>query len=176
MSDFRFARPRLPRRVILSIGYGLAGFVTLLALWLASGVSDNRAEMAQARATINRAAASPAGGGAALGADAFYTGDTPQLAQAALQTKLQELAESYGIDIEVIRADQIEQIDGFVRLNLSLNGVAPEEELGSFLHGLAALRPMVVVEELNLRRARNTRSDVERRVAFQTRLFGLAQR
>ena len=75
-----------------------------------------------------------------------------------MQTNLQELAQSFDIQIEVIRADEIEQIDGFVRLNLTLNGVAPEQRLGEFLHGIGTLEPMVIVEQLNLRRARTSRS------------------
>ena len=171
MSDFRFSQPGMPRRVTFVVGYGLAAFITLLAIWLLSGLSDRRDAMAQMRAIIARAdmVEATGSGNAALGPDTFYTGDTPQLAQAALQTNLQTLAESFRIEIEVIRADQIEQVDNFVRLNLTLNGVAPEEELGNFLRGLAALRPLVVVEELTLRRARSSRSDADRQVSFHPR-------
>lgn len=176
MSGFYFAKPDLPRRVVLTAAYGFAGICTLLALALIAGHDDRRAAIAEMEAVIARAAGTGAEGGKNLPPAAFYTGETPQLAQAALQTDLQTLAETHSIEIEVIRADQIEQIDGFIRLNLTLNGVAPEAELGRFLHGLAAMEPIVVVEQLALRRARSSRSDAERKISFQTELFGLANR
>jgi Type II secretion system (T2SS), protein M subtype b len=176
MSAFVFMKPALPRIVALSAAYGLAGLFTLLALVLMSGNDDRRASIAEMEAVIARAETAAAGGGSGLGPTAFYTGDTPQLAQAALQTDLQALAETHSIEIEVIRADQIEQIDGFVRLNLTLNGVAPETELGPFLHGLASMEPIVVVEQLNLRRARTSRTEAERKVTFQAELFGVSDR
>jgi hypothetical protein len=176
MSMFRFANPDLPRRLVLGLGYGLAGLATLVALALVAGHDDRRAAIAEMEALIARADQAGPGGSGGLPPTAFHTGDTPQLAQAALQTDLQALAEAHSIEIEVIRADAIEQIDGFVRLNLTLNGVAPETELGRFLHGLAAMEPVVIVEQLTLRRARASRSEAERRVTFQAELFGLAGR
>ncbi len=176
MSDFRFAKPAAPRRMVYVAGYGLAAIIALAGVLFWSGTSGSRAAIGDMKTTIARAQAladSPASG---LGAEAFYQGDTPQLAQAALQTTLQELAENFDIQIEVIRTDEIEQIDNLVRLNLTLNGVAPEARLGEFLHGLVALEPMVIVEQLNLRRARTSRSDPERRVAFQAQLYGMTGR
>jgi Type II secretion system (T2SS), protein M subtype b len=174
MTGFQFAQPGLPRRVVLGAGYGLAGLCALLALLLISGHDNRRAAIAEMEAVIARADDAGPGGAAGLAATAFYTGETPQLAQAALQTDLQALAETHSIEIEVIRADQIEQIDGYIRLNLTLNGLAPETELGRFLHGLAAMEPIVVVEQLTLRRARTSRSEAERKIGFQAQLFGLA--
>jgi hypothetical protein len=176
MSVFHFAQPGLPRRVTLGTAYGVAGFATLLALALIAGHDDRRAAIAEQRAVVARAEAAASGGGTGLPPSFFYRGETPQLAQVALQTDLQALAETHSIEIEVIRADQIEQIDGFVRLNLTLNGVAPEAEIGGFLHGLAAMEPIVVVEQLILRRARTNRTEADRKIAFQAQLFGLANR
>jgi hypothetical protein len=175
MSTFRFAQPDLPRRVTIGAGYGIAALCVLLALILIAGHDDRRAAIAENNAVIARAEGGETRG-AGLAPEAFYTGETPQLAQAALQTDLQTLAETHSIEIEVIRADQIEQIDGFVRLNLTLNGVAPEAELGRFLHGLATMEPIVVVEQLTLRRARTSRTEAERKIGFQAQLFGLADR
>ena len=110
-----------------------------------------------------------------LSDEAFFPGETPQLAQVALQTSLQTLAEQNRIDIEMIRADEIEQIDGVVRLNLAINGIAPEVELGAFLHGLASMKPIVIVEDLKLRPARTSRTNPERRITFQARLYGTQQ-
>jgi hypothetical protein len=178
MSDFRFRQPALPRRIILFAGYGLVALIGLIGLVLMSGASARKSEIAEMRTVIARADAMMQGSenGNGLADSAFYTGDTPQLAQAILQTNLQNLAEAHDILIEVIRTDQIEQIDGFVRLNLTVNGVAPESELGAYLHGLSALEPIVVIEQISLRRARATRSSPERRVSFQLQLYGLSQR
>lgn len=176
MSVFHFAQPGLPRRVALGAAYGVAVLCTLLSLMLIGGHNDRRAEIAEMRAVIARAEGGGSTGDSGLPPASFYTGETPQLAQAALQTDLQALAETHSIEIEVIRADQIEQIDGFVRLNLTLSGLAPEAELGRFLHGLSVMEPIVVVEDLALRRARTSRTDTERKVTFQAEVFGLANR
>ena len=178
MSGFRFARPTRPARFVMLLGYGIVGLIALLGLWAVSATAAYRAEMDDMQAVIARAAAVTEGSTVAgdLANDAFYTGDTPQLAQAILQTNLQNLAEAHSIAVEVIRTDQIEQIDGYVRLNLTVNGAAPETELAAFLHGLAALEPIVLIKELTLRRARATRSNAQRRVSFQLQLYGMAQR
>jgi len=162
--------------VILFAGYAAAAVCTLLSLTLIAGHDSRRAEIAEMEALIARVEGAGPGGATGLEPAAFYSGETPQLAQAALQTDLQALAEAHSIEIEVIRADQIEQIDGFVRLNLTLNGIAPETEIGRFLHGLAAKEPIVVIESLSLRRTRTSRTDADRKIAFETRLFGLANR
>lgn len=176
MSDFKFIKPSLPRRILFVTGLGVAVILALVGAVLWSGSFARQAAIADMEATVARAARLASTSADGLGSDGYYTGDTPQLAQAALQTTLQELAEGFGIQIEVIRADEIEQIDNVVRLNLTVNGVAPEAELGAFLHGLGTLRPIVIVEQLNMRRARTSRSDPVRKVSFQTQLYGMAER
>lgn len=178
MSAFRFIKPALPRRIVLVTGYGLVAVITLIGAILLSGASARNERIADMNAVIARADAAAQAGdtGTGLDASAFYSGDTPQLAQALLQTNLQTLAETESINIDVIRTEQIEQVDGFVRLNLTLNGVAPETELGTFLHGLSELEPIVVIEEIALRRARSSRSDTQRRVSFQIQLYGVSER
>ncbi|MEM9974765.1 MAG: GspMb/PilO family protein [Pseudomonadota bacterium] len=175
MSTFHFATPDLPRKVGLGAVCAVALALGLLALFLVSAAGERRASVADKQGLIARADAMGTGAAIGLSGDNFFTGDTPQLAQAALQTSLQGLADAHRIDVEMIRADEIEQIDGLVRLNLTINGVAPEIELGSFLHGLAAMTPIVIVEDLSLRPARASRSNPERRIAFSASLYG-AQR
>jgi hypothetical protein len=178
MSAFRFTKPTLPRRMVLFAGYGLVAVITLIGVILLSGTSARNERIAEMEAVIARADAAGQNGptGTGLPPSAFHTGDTPQLAQALLQTNLQNLAETESIDIDVIRTEQIEQIDGFVRLNLTVNGVAPETELGTFLHGLSVLEPIVVVEQIALRRARSTRTNPQRRISFQIQLYGVSER
>jgi len=176
MSAFRFLKPALPQRIVLLSGYALIGVIALIGLALMSGADGRKSQMAEMQQVIARAAQVTESTTVGLPDTAFYTGETPQLAQAVLQSNLQALAEANRISIDVMRADQIDQIDGFVRLNLTLTGVAPEPDLGGFLHGLAVLEPIVVISEISLRRARENRRNAQRRVSFQVQLYGLAQR
>lgn len=178
MSGFRFAKPSRPKAVVMALGYGVVVLIGLLGVWAMNATQARQAEMVDMNAVIARAAAVSQDGAmtGGLSDDAFHVGDTPQLAQAILQTNLQELADVHSIAVDVIRTDQIEQIDGYVRLNLTVNGTAPETELPTFLHGLASLEPIVFIEEISLRRARATRSNAIRRISFQLQLYGLAQR
>ena len=176
MSSFRFVQPALPRRIVLGVGCGLIALLTLLGFGLVAAAQNQRAQIADLNATIARAEALGSASTKGLPDTAFYTGDTPQLAQAVLQSNLQSLAQAHRINIDVMRADQINQIDGFVRLNLTLNGVAPETELGALLHGLSVLEPIVAINQLSLRRARESRRNAQRRVSFQIQLYGLSQR
>ena len=172
MSTFHFANPDLPGKVSLAAGGLVAGIFVLFGLLMFSAANDRAGAIADKQTTIARAAALTGSLSGGLSDDAFFPGETPQLAQAAVQTSLQALAQAHRIDIEMIRADEIEQIDGVVRLNLAINGIAPEVELGAFLYGLASMNPIVVIEDLTLRPARTSRTNPERRIAFQASLYG----
>ncbi|MEL7181364.1 MAG: GspMb/PilO family protein [Pseudomonadota bacterium] len=176
MSSFRFTQPALPRRIVLGAGCGIIAILTVVGFALVAAAQNQRDQIADLTTTIARAEALGPDGTKGLPDSAFYTGETPQLAQAVLQSNLQALAQAHRINIDVMRADQIDQIDGFVRLNLTLNGVAPETELGAFLHGLSVVEPIVVINQISLRRARESRQTEERRVSFQIQLYGLSQR
>lgn len=180
MSDFRFARPDHPRRAVLLAGAALVGAGLIVAWAAASGARTTLTDIVALQETVARAEAQrdvSAGERSGASAEAlFYAGDTPQLAQAALQTDLQALAEAHDIAVEVMRADQIEQVDGLVRLNLSMTATVPEAQLGTFLQAVAARSPILVVEDVNLRRARATRRNDDRRVAMQMQLFGVLRR
>ncbi len=104
-----------------------------------------------------------------------YQSDTPQLAQSQMQSDMQELAEEFDLRLEVIRADQIEQLGAQVRMALTLNGVVPEAQLGGYLQGLSQHEPIVIVDSINLRRARSTtRGSDERLLSIQLKLHGFA--
>ncbi|MEM6386422.1 MAG: type II secretion system protein GspM [Pseudomonadota bacterium] len=172
MSTFHFANPDLPQRVTLAAGGFVVAVLVLFSLLMVSASSNRLDDIADKRALIDRVDAMAGRADSGLSDEAFFPGATPQLAQAAVQTSLQALAEAHRINIDTIRADEIEQVDGVVRLNLSINGVAPETELGAFLYGLASMNPIVVVEDLSLRAARASRANPERRIAFQASLYG----
>ena len=58
---------------------------------------------------------------------------------------------------------------------MTLNGVVPEEQLGGYLQNLAVHEPMIVVDSINLRRARSTRNGPdERPLAIQLKLSGFS--
>lgn len=172
MSTFHFANQDLPRKVTLAVGCGIAALFVLVGLVMNSAANGRYVSVADKRATIARAEDLTGSLASGLSDDAFFPGQTPQLAQAAVQTSLQALAQAHRIDIEMIRADEIEQIDGVVRLNLAIKGIAPEVELGAFLYGLASMTPIVVIEDLTLRPARTSRTNPERRISFQASLYG----
>ncbi len=172
MSTFHFANPDLPRKVATGAACSFAAVLVLFGLLMIAASNGRIDDIADNRAMIARAEAVSGSLTNGLSDEAFFPGETPQLAQAAVQTNLQGLAEAHRISIETIRANEIELVDGMVRLNLAINGVAPEAELGAFLYGLASMNPIIVVEDLTLRAARASRSNPERRIAFQASLYG----
>ena len=172
MSTFHFAKPDLPRKVGLGAGIAVAAALTLFGFLMLGAANDRLSSIEDKKMTVARADAVSGRIASGLSDDAYFKGETPQLAQTAVQTSLQALAQAHRIDIEMIRADEIEQIDGIVRLNLAINGIAPEVELGAFLYGLASMNPIVVVEDLTLRPARTSRTNPERRISFQASLYG----
>ncbi len=172
MSEFRFKNPAAPRRTLgLLVAAGTLGLVILIAMTIL-GAQARQARMDDLRAVVLRAQATEAAT-PAVSADRYYGGDTPQLAQVAMQTDMQAIAETFDIALEVIRADDIEQADGKIRLGLVLNGAVPEANLGGFLAAIGNHERLVILDELSLRAARSTRrNQAQRRIAFQIRLYG----
>lgn len=174
MTEFVPLRRDHVRRVPQVLIAGLAA-LTGVASWIALGaVGSLRGEITDIETLIARADAMPAVDVAAQDA-LLHSGDTPQLSQAQVQTTLQTLVEAQGAEVDVIRAEDVIEAGAFARLELSLGGTVPEAALGTFLAGIDALEPVVLVDELNLRRTRTARGDADRRVAFQMRVHGLAR-
>lgn len=175
MSEFVFQNPSAVRRfgTILVIGASAAIMVVAFVVW--SFVGQRFDNIADLNATIARAEQLSASSQSNSAQISFYQGETPQLSQSQMQSDMQELAQQYQVRLEVIRADQIEQLEGNVRMALTLNGVVPESQLGGYLQNLAAHDPMIVVDSINLRRARSTRSsDNDRLLAIQLKLSGFS--
>ena len=172
MSEFRFQDPSASRGALHALT-GVAAILILLTVWgIWSHVADSKSRIADDRDLIARAEATTASI-SGLPEDAFYRADTPQLAQAQMQTDLQELAQTHRIGLEVIRADGIEQSGGLIEIGLVLNGVVPEDALGAFLHDLSTAKPVITVQELNLRRARLSNRQAQRRlISFQLKTVG----
>lgn len=174
MSEFAPLNPGHVRRVPQAVATGIA-LATAGVLWIAlDAVGGLRGEISDIELLIARAEMAPAvesSSGDAL----LHSADTHQLSQANVQTALQALAEAQGAEVEVIRAEDVIEAGAFAKLDLSLGGTVPEARLGTFLAGIDALEPVVLVEQLNLRRTRTARGDADRRVAFQMRVHGLAR-
>lgn len=173
MSVFIFRDPVAPRRFGTSVLFGVSVLLICVSALIWSISARNYAAIADLQSTINRADEINSRRISLANPVSFYQSDTPQLAQAQMQSEMQAVAEEYDLQLEVIRADQIEQIDGHVLMGLTLNGVVPEENLGGYLQALAAHEPMIVVETINLRRARSSnRGADDRPLAIQLKLSG----
>lgn len=177
MSEFVFQNPSAVKRVGTALVVGSSVLIILIALSVWNFVSARFNNIRDLNATIARAeqlATSSQSNNALI---SFYESETPQLSQAQMQSDMQALAQEYQLRLEVIRADQIEQFEGNVRLALTLNGVVPEEQLGGYLQNLAVHEPMIMVDSINLRRARSTRNAQDSRpLAIQLKLSGFARR
>ncbi|GFE66485.1 type II secretion system protein GspM [Litoreibacter roseus] len=178
MSTFVFRDPNAPRRTVLGLatGVGVAGLLIAVALW--SGLQRQATGLTDLRDTIARGEAATASQAQRQANEvSFYIGDTPQLAQTEMQSDMQALAEDHGLKLEVIRADAIEDAGSQIRLGLILNGVIPEANLGTFMTQLEAHRPMILVDEIDLRRARTSARNADTRpLAMQLKLSGFAER
>ena len=175
MNSFAFHNPTLVRRFGTGLVVGTSIVLIILALLLTNIARGNYANIAAQQEAIvmsERAANTETG---ETGQITFYTADTPQLAQAQMQSDMQEIAQQSQVRLEVIRAEQIEQLNGSLRMALTLNGVVPENQLGGFLESIAAHSPVIVVESINMRRARARNQGVDTRpLAIQLKLSGFA--
>lgn len=173
MSEFQF-RGRVTPALTL---YAAIGALCIGGLFGAGAlVNEARAtatRTADQHVTIRRASQARTGSEGGTDAALFQTGATPQLAQAAVQTQVQQLADAHNVDVEVMQADQIAQVDGLVRLNLSLTAVAPEDQLALFLEALVMARPLLLVSDLKLRRTRAARGGEARNIAVQMAISGI---
>ncbi len=173
IDNFTFHNPGLVRRFGTLLVVGTAFVLLLLTLLLTSVARNGYASMDTQRAAIAQAeAATERQGNAGVGIT-FYESETPQLAQSQMQSDMQALADQNQVQLEVIRADQVEQLQGALRLTLTLNGVVAENQLGGFLESLASHDPMIVVDSIVLRRGRSSSQGIDDRpLAIQLKLSG----
>jgi hypothetical protein len=175
MNSFAFHNPALVRRFGTILVVGTSALLIVLALLLANVVLGKYDDIAAQQDTVARAERVAGQQTDSPEAATFYSAETPQLAQSQMQTDMQAIAEQNQVRLEVIRADQIEDLGGSLRMALTLNGVVPESELGAYLTSLASHDPMIVVESVSLRRARAANRNVDSRpLAVQLKLSGFA--
>lgn len=175
MSVFTFHNPALVRRFGTLLVIGTAIALLILTLIVTNIARNKYAAIDTQRDMIAQAEAAAENQGNRQDPVTFYESETPQLAQSQMQSDMQELADQNQVRLEVIRADQVEQLEGSLRLALTLNGVVEESQLGGFLEGLASHEPMIVVDSISLRRARSSNRGVdERPLAIQLKLSGFA--
>lgn len=176
MSSFAFYNPTLVRRVGTLLIVGTSILMVVLTVLLANIARGNYGDIADQQETIMLAQRAASQQTSPDVLSKFYVSDTPQLAQSQMQTDMQALAEQNRVILEVIRADQIEQLNGALRLALTLNGVVLESQLGGYMESLAAHEPQIVVESINLRRARNpNRGTDDRPLSIQLKLSGFTR-
>lgn len=172
MNMYRFQDATLVDRARLTLwagmGLGALGFLAL-GLWLAWSA---RLDLADLQTRIDRVRALPA----TQGPDEtlFHAAESPNIAQTRLQSQIQEIATTYGFEIEVIRSDEIVDQGRALSLGVMLSGVIPEERFAGFLSALDQAAPKILVETLDLRRARVTsRRDATRKLALKMGLRGM---
>ncbi|MEO1563244.1 MAG: GspMb/PilO family protein [Pseudomonadota bacterium] len=173
MSEIHLYSQRTPKEAFQIAAVAGATFLAFIAFLMLIAIHNKRVEMAQLRGVISQVDSRAAQSSSGLDASRLYAGDTPQLAQVALQTDIQNLAERFEIGIDVVRADTIEQVGTLIQLGLVFTGAIPEASVGPFLEALGNQERLVVVDELNLRPARASRRNADaRRIAFQLKLYG----
>ncbi len=169
MSEFHFAKPSAPARAVLLAQLGLILVIafSLMLVWSmlqsrADQARDYRDVIAQRDILMNSETALDRSG------VMFFEQDTPQLAQAEFTDTLQALAEAYEIELEVLQAEEVARVNGMVQLTMVISGAVPEARLGDFLSALANARPVILADDMSLRRARIlSRRVQDRKVAFQ---------
>ena len=168
MSSFSFQNPAAVQRVgtVLILGSSAILVVFAFLLWgIVSKRYDRIDDMSQ---TILRSEQLVQAAQTNQLQVSLYQNDTPQLSQSEMQSDMQDLAGQFGVRLEVIRADQVEQVGPNLRMALTLNGVVPENQLGGFLVALTSHEPMIIVNSIGLRRARSTnRNQNDRLLALQ---------
>ena len=175
MSEFVFQNPSVVRRFGSTLVIGASIVIVLAALLVWNFVTQRFDNIADLNATIARAEQLSSASQSNSAQISFYRSETSQLSQSQMQSDMQDLAQQYQVRLDVIRADQIEQLEGNVRIALTLNGVVPESQLGGYLQNLAAHDPMIIVDSINLRRARSSRSSQDDRLlAIQLKLSGFS--
>lgn len=168
------ALPRWVHRVaalaLLLAGLGLV-YAVLVAPVLAS-YDDTRQRLAEQRELLSRYLA-VAGGREALekrvqglrerqaGSGAFLSGKTEALAAAALQDRVRSIMQRAGGDVRSIQNLPSEGKDGLTRIGLRVQVVATIRDVRDILHELETGRPLLFVEDLNLR-GRLTRGEDNR--------------
>lgn len=151
-------------------GLAVAGLAVMAAgLWMAASQMRGIAEL---QSRIARVAALPDTSAAAQAT--FLAAESPNIAQTRLQTQIQEIAAAHALEVEVIRSAEIEDQGRTLALGIVLNGVIPEANLAGFLTALETASPVIMVNTLDLRRARATsRRDPTRNLALRLGLTGL---
>lgn len=178
MKNFEFSEQHLAYKAICIALVGSVIAFGVLAYGMYYSISTRSLAVAELEYDINTRQRRMAGGETSdvnLD-DMFYTQKTPQLAQAALQTQLQDIAKANSVAIEILRAGEINYDGDLIQLDLTMNGVAPEENVGEFLLALSTARPMVSIHKYSLAPARRSRSDPVRKLSFEMKLRGYMKR
>ena len=172
MNMYRFHNPGLvPQTRVLAFAVLVVLGVAVLGIGLLM-LSAQQRNIAALESRIARVGALPEAG--AGNEAAFLAAESPNIAQTRLQTQVQELASAHALEVDVIRATEVEDQGRALALGILLNGVIPEDQLAGFLTALEAAEPKVLLTSMDIRRARVTsRRDPTRKLALRLGLEGL---
>ena len=174
MTSFVRKRPSMPALALAAVLLLAVAALFVAALRINEALAERAAanttvaaSIAQTRAIVGRLDQLPTLDGA------LYEAATPQLAQAALQNDAQTLAENHGLTVDIIRPEEIDASGSFVAMGLTVSGALSEPALWPFLTEIAAHRPLMLVEEIDIRRGRG--DDRLRLLSITVRLSAFAE-
>lgn len=172
MNMHRFYDPNLVGRARMGLwgaGALAAALVLVAGLYLAY---EQQRTIVDLQDRIDRVQALPKGGAASN--DLFLAAESPNIAQTRLQTQIQDLAAAHALEIDVIRVTDVEDQGRTIALGILLNGIIPEDRLAGFLSALESATPKILLDNMDMRRARVTsRRDPTRKIALRLGLKGL---
>ena len=169
MSEFKFRTSSGPMRALFAMNLAIVVLAAGTASFAWNAIKSNDETIAGLKQTVaQQQSVTASAGEGADGAGLLIEADTPQLAQATLSENVQKIADDLGLELEILRAGDVERADGMIKLNLVVSGVVPEPALGEFMSRISAERPVLVAGDMTLRRARDiTRASEVRMIAFQ---------
>lgn len=172
MNMYRFHPPglvawtrRLASVAFVVLGLGVLGLGLAMVTAQQRNIAELQSRIARATDLPDRTANTEA---------TFLAAENPNIAQTRLQTQIQELATAHALEIDIIRATDVEDQGRALALGISLNGAIPEGQLAGFLTALDASEPKILLKSMDMRRARVTsRRDPTRKLALRLGLEGL---
>lgn len=175
MNAYHFSDPGAVGKARTSLAIAAA---VGLALVLGAGLMwthQQQGTVADLQDRIARANALPQSAGQDSGV--FLAAEDPNIAQTRMQTQVQELAAQHNMEIEVIRATDVTDEGRVIALGLTVKGVVAEADFAPFLTALSQTEPRILLDEIDLRRARLvSRRDPTRKLAVSLGMSTLMQK
>lgn len=81
----------------------------------------------------------------------LWQADNEALAQTAVQTRMQELANTHNFSVRSVRPLPKIESNGLAWVGLSIDGTASDDQIISFLHALETSRPILLIKNAQIR-------------------------